>query len=159
MTLNLIFLRRSLFKTESFYLFVFFFCCFSISSGFSQEIQLCAAIHKKIDSKKIPLDTLKLIIKGDISTWGNEVPIKLALMSPKTEEGEALAKIIFNSSANQMNKHYLAMTFKGKIEAPMFFEFEEDLIEYVNSNSNTIGVLNCKSTTKGLKPFIEIEAL
>ena len=130
-------------------------CCLTTPKVFAQSFGLCAIVNEGVPDKIMSIHKLKSIIKGETTKWSNGTLIQVAIMSPKTEEGEATANVIFNYSASKMNKYYLSMTFQGKMETPLFFSMEEDLIEYVINNEGTIGIINYLSVSNAIKISID----
>lgn len=86
-------------------------------------------------------DLLK-VLKGQKPKWGGGTKVRLALMKPKTKTGELTATKVYGMSPNELSKYWLAMVFQGKSSPPKFFNYESDLIKYVNKTEGAIGIIS-----------------
>jgi hypothetical protein len=63
-------------------------------------------------------------------------------MKTNTLIGSQTSEKIYNMSANELNKYFLALVFQGKVKAPLFFTSEIELENYVARTPGAIGVSN-----------------
>jgi len=96
------------------------------------------ATQRQFEAKN---NDLTKILKGRQNHWQNGEKILIALMKPKTTEGAATAKGIYNMSSDELNKYWLKMVFQGKSRPPKFFSREVELLEYVKNTNGAIGVV------------------
>jgi len=97
----------------------------------------------------INLKKLKGVLKGEQQRWKNGTKIKLALMKTNTNIGSDMTNRIFGMTVKELNKHYLAKVFQGKMSSPDFFTSETELIKYVSEKSGAIGIVST-SKAKGV---------
>ena len=97
-------------------------------------------------SKGVPADMklaqLKSTMKGEKLRWPDGSKVVIALLKTTTPIGQNTSKKIYNMSANELNKYWLALVFQGKADAPNFFNSEAELAEFVSQTSGAIGVVN-----------------
>ena len=98
------------------------------------------------NSKGVPADMklaqLKSTMKGEKLRWPDGSKVVIALLKTTTPIGQNTSKKIYNMSANELNKYWLALVFQGKADAPNFFNSEAELAEFVSQTSGAIGVVN-----------------
>jgi hypothetical protein len=88
----------------------------------------------------LDINQLRSVLKGEKLRWDDGVTVKIALMKTNTSVGSTTSERIYNMSANELNKYFLAMVFQGKVKAPMFFTSESELENYVAITPGAIGV-------------------
>jgi hypothetical protein len=98
------------------------------------------------NSKGVPADLklaqLKSTMKGEKLRWPDGSKVVIALLKSTTPIGQNTSKKIYNMSANELNKYWLALVFQGKADAPNFFNSEAELAEFVAQTTGAIGVVN-----------------
>ena len=98
------------------------------------------------NGKGVPADMklaqLKSTMKGEKLRWPDGSKVVIALLKTTTPIGQNTSKKIYNMSANELNKYWLALVFQGKADAPNFFNSEAELEEFVSQTSGAIGVVN-----------------
>lgn len=121
----------------------------------AQSVDLAVIGHPESVPQEMDLNELRSIMKGERLRWDNGTSVKIALMKTNTVVGSETSEKIFNMSANELNKYFLAMVFQGKVKAPAFFTSESELENYVQRTPGAIGVLS-RAANQGL-PIIVIE--
>jgi len=86
-------------------------------------------------------DQLRTVFKGERLRWVDGTKVKLALMKTTTPIGLATSEKLFNMTANELNKYFLALVFQGKIKAPSFFNSARELEEFVGQTPGAIGII------------------
>jgi hypothetical protein len=98
------------------------------------------------NGKGVPTDMklaqLKSTMKGEKLRWPDGSKVVIALLKTTTPIGQNTSRKIYNMSANELNKYWLALVFQGKADAPNFFNSEAELEEFVSQTSGAIGVVN-----------------
>lgn len=94
---------------------------------------------------EMKMSLLKSTLKGEKQRWPNGTKIIIALMKSNTLIGENTSKKLYNMSANELNKYWLALVFQGKADAPNFFNSESDLAAFVGQTQGAIGVIGRES--------------
>ena len=91
---------------------------------------------------EMKLAQLKATMKGERLRWPDVSKVVIALLKTTTTIGQSTSKKIYNMSANELNKYWLALVFQGKADAPNFFNSEGELAEFVAQTTGAIGVVN-----------------
>ena len=86
-------------------------------------------------------DQVRSVFKGERLRWVDGTKVKLALMKTTTPIGLATSEKLFNMTANELNKYFLALVFQGKIKAPSFFNSASELEEFVGQTPGAIGII------------------
>ena len=94
---------------------------------------------------EMKMSLLKSTLKGEKQRWPNGTKVIIALMKSNTLIGENTSKKLYNMSANELNKYWLALVFQGKADAPNFFNSESDLAAFVGQTQGAIGVIGRES--------------
>ncbi len=94
---------------------------------------------------EMKMSLLKSTLKGEKQRWANGTKVIIALMKSNTPIGENTSKKIYNMSANELNKYWLALVFQGKADAPNFFNSESELAAFVGQTQGAIGVVGRES--------------
>ena len=103
---------------------------------------LTVVVNTKGAPTNINLEKLRGVLKGEQQRWKNGTKIKLALMKTNTNIGSDMTNRIFGMTVKELNKHYLAKVFQGKMSSPDFFTSESDLIKFVSEKSGAIGIVS-----------------
>jgi hypothetical protein len=98
------------------------------------------------NGKGVPSDMklaqLRATMRGEKLRWPDGSKVVIALLKTTTPIGQSTSKKIYNMSANELNKYWLALVFQGKADAPNFFNSEAELAEFVAQTAGAIGVVN-----------------
>ena len=70
-------------------------------------------------------------------------------MKSSTPVGSLVSKKVFFMTDEQLNKYFLTLVFQGKISAPVFFETESDLSNYISLHEGAIGIVGTEIKNKG----------
>lgn len=108
---------------------------------FYQESGLTVIGHAKGVPAQLKESQLKAILRGERQRWADGTKVIIALMKTNTNVGLDTGKKIFNMTAHELNKYWLALVFQGKADAPNFFNTEPELESFVAQTQGAIGVL------------------
>lgn len=126
-------------------------CLFVLSfTAATEDIQLNVIGNSDTVPETMDMNQLRSVLKGEKLRWNNGVTVKIALMKTNTEVGSSTSMKIYNMSANELNKYFLAQVFQGKIKAPTFFTSLSELESFVARTPGAIGVSQ-NTTETGLK--------
>jgi len=114
----------------------------------TQETELTIVGNIKSVPTNMELDQLKSVLKGEKLRWDDGSKVIIALMKTDTPIGLNTSKRIFNMTGNQLNKHFLALVFQGKVKAPTFFDSADELEAYVAHTPGAIGVIQKVNDTQ-----------
>jgi hypothetical protein len=113
----------------------------------AQDMSLVVIANTKGPPPEMKLAQLKSTMKGEKLRWPDGTKVVIALLKSTTPIGTNTSKKIYNMSANELNKYWLALVFQGKADAPNFFNSEAELEEFVSQTNGAIGVVNHPSAS------------
>ena len=113
----------------------------------SQDMSLVVIANGKGPPPEMKLMQLKSTMRGEKLRWPDGSKVVIALLKSTTPIGTNTSKRIYNMSANELNKYWLALVFQGKADAPNFFNSETELEEFVSQTSGAIGVVSHPSAS------------
>ncbi len=113
-----------------------------------QETELTIVGNVQSVPTDLDLEQLKSVLKGERLRWDDGSKVFIALMKTDTPIGLTTSKRLFNMTGNQVNKHFLALVFQGKVKAPTFFDSADELEAYVAHTPGAIGVLQKVNDTQ-----------
>lgn len=108
---------------------------------FAQEDQLIIVGNASSVPSEMDMNQLKSILKGEKLRWNDGSKVSLALMKTSTPVGTETCEKLYNMTANELNKYFLALVFQGKVKAPTFFNSTNELEAYVAETPGAIGVV------------------
>lgn len=108
----------------------------------AQDLNLVVIGNGKGVPSDMKLAQLRSTMKGEKLRWPDGSKVVIALLKTTTPIGQNTSKKIYNMSANELNKYWLALVFQGKADAPNFFNSEADLAEFVAQTTGAIGVVS-----------------
>jgi hypothetical protein len=91
---------------------------------------------------EMKLPQFQSTMRGEKLRWPDGNKVIIALLKSSTPIGVSTSKKIYNMSANELNKYWLALVFQGKADAPNFFNSESELEEFVSQTNGAIGVVS-----------------
>ena len=121
---------------------LFFILAYGRAPAHAQDLNLVVIGNGKGVPADMKLAQLKSTMKGEKLRWPDGSKVVIALLKTTTPIGQNTSKKIYNMSANELNKYWLALVFQGKADAPNFFNSEAELAEFVSQTSGAIGVVN-----------------
>jgi hypothetical protein len=112
----------------------------------AQDTPLTIVSHVKGAPQDMKLNVLKSVLKGERQRWPDGTKITIALMRTNTPAGNAICRKIYNMSADELNKYWLALVFQGKGQAPVFFNSPGELEAFIAQTPGAIGVTTATTT-------------
>lgn len=91
---------------------------------------------------QLTLTGLQSVIKGNQPKWSNGQKVIIALMKLNTDAGKSICSKLYGMSAADVTKHWLSVSVKGNMDAPVFFNTAAELQNFVSVTSGAIGVFN-----------------
>ncbi len=137
-------------------LFIFYIVLFGFwFDAEAQDMSLTVIGNAETVPEQMDMNQLRSVLKGEKMRWDNGIVIKIALMKTNTLIGSQTSEKIYNMSANELNKYFLAQVFQGKVKAPLFFTSESELENFVARTPGAIGVSN--NSTAGNIKVVEVD--
>ena len=112
-------------------------CAFT---AIGQEDKLVVVGNNSVPSE-MDMNMLTSVLKGEQLRWKDGSRVSIALMKTNTPVGFSTCERLYNMTANELNKYFLALVFQGKVKAPTFFNSAAELEAYVSQTPGAIGVL------------------
>lgn len=116
----------------------------------AQELPLSIVSNTKGAPAELRLTVLRSILKGEKQRWPDGTKVSIALLKTSTPGGNAICRRIYNMSADELNKYWLALVFQGKGQAPVFFNTPAELEAYIMQTPGAIGVTTMAGSARTL---------
>lgn len=126
---------------------VFMLSAYFNSPASAQDMSLVVIANGKGVPAEMKLGQLKATMRGEKLRWPDGSKVVIALMKSSTPIGINSSKKIYNMSANELNKYWLALVFQGKADAPNFFSSVAEMEDFILQTTGAIGVVNQPSTS------------
>ncbi|MBF9142583.1 hypothetical protein [Hymenobacter properus] len=123
-------------------LFLLFLLVAGLTPARAQDQNLVIIGNGKGVPNDMNMAQLRATMRGEKLRWPDGSKVVIALLKTTTPIGQSTSKKIYNMSANELNKYWLALVFQGKADAPNFFNSEAELAEFVAQTAGAIGVVN-----------------
>ena len=120
----------------------------------SQEGALTVISNQRGAPAILKYSELRSILMGEKQRWRNGSKIVIALMKTNTATGKITSQKIYDMSADELNKFWLALVFQGKAPAPAFFNTAAELQNFVSQNPGAIGIVDHLSHSDNLRTII-----
>ena len=111
-------------------------------SVYAQDEQLMIIGNATSVPSEMDMTQLRSVLKGEKLRWSDGSKVTIALMKTNTPIGTNTCKKLYKMSGNELNKHFLALVFQGKVKAPTFFNSANELEAFVAETPGAIGVLH-----------------
>jgi ABC-type phosphate transport system substrate-binding protein len=98
-------------------------------------------IGNNVGTKNMTFKQVKDVLSGNVKRWNNNLSVKIVLPSSKHPHANTVAKSLYLSTYSGMQKFWLTLVFQGKAKPPIFLKSNKEIIEYINKNSGSIGVI------------------
>jgi ABC-type phosphate transport system substrate-binding protein len=115
----------------------------------TQNLSLTVISNQKGAPTEMKQSELKSIFLGEKQRWRNGNKIVIALMKTNTAAGKYVCEKIYDMSGDELKKHWLALVFQGKAEAPAFFNTVSELQAFVSENPGAIGIIDQTPSASG----------
>ena len=108
----------------------------------AQHIPLTVISNQKGAPAGLKKTELRSILMGEQQRWRNGNKIIIALMKTNTPVGKNTSEKVYDMTADELKKYWLAQVFQGKADAPVFFNSISELLTFVAENPGAIGVVD-----------------
>ncbi len=134
--------------------FVLPFLFFISICSYSQNSPLTVIGNNNGVPEQLSMVALKSVMNGNQAKWSNGQKVVIALMKLTTDAGKSICSKIYGKTAAEITKHWLMVSMKGAIDAPVFFNTAADLQNFVVKTSGAIGVFSGSVTTSSAKTVL-----
>src|SRR5215218_10367050 len=108
----------------------------------AQDLSLTVISNQKGAPAGLKQTELRSILMGERQRWRNGNKIIIALMKTNTPVGKYTSEKVFEMTADELKKYWLALVFQGKADAPVFFNSISELLTFVAENPGAIGIVD-----------------
>ena len=121
---------------------------FSLSAFGQANWDMLTVVGNSIGTQVLAKNQVSSIFKGNRSRWSNDENVILVMPSSKHPGAEVMAATIYGRDMNYVKKYWLNLVFQGRSNAPLFFDTNEEILNYVKKHPGAIGILiNASETT------------
>ena len=132
-----------------------FLLLFSTSlTAFSQDNGLVVIGNKNAVPAQLSFADLQSIFLGNRPKWTNGEKVVIALLKLNTPGGKATSDKVYHMTPEQVTKHWLGVSIKGTIEAPVFFNSVAELQSFISTTSGAIGIINEPASAANTKTVL-----
>lgn len=121
---------------------------------YSQNSELTVIGNKNGVPAQLSTSSLKSIFMGDQPKWSDGSKVVIAMMKFATDGGKSTCSKLYQKSTTDVTKHWLAVSMKGAIDAPVFFNTAADLQNFVANTAGAIGVFDGTVTASTVKTVL-----
>jgi hypothetical protein len=93
---------------------------------------------------------MQRVFTGKETLWKNGKPVVICLPGTKSAKAQEVYTKVYNKSVKEVQKFWLSLVFQGRAKSPVFFDSEQEMVDYVKRNPGAIGVFSADK--KGLIP-------
>ena len=90
------------------------------------------------------------VFTGKETLWKNGKTVIICLPGTKSPKAEEIYNKVYNKSVKEVQKFWLSLVFQGRAKSPMFFDTDQEMVDYIKRTPGAIGVLS--SDKKSLVP-------
>ncbi len=122
---------------------IIFLLLFSIYlTAHSQDNALTVSGNNNGTPVQMSLAELKTVFLGEKAKWANGQKVIIALMKLNTPAGKLTCDKLYKMTPDQVTKHWLTVSIKGTMDAPVFFNTAVELRNFVSLTPGAIGITN-----------------
>lgn len=111
-------------------------------SSYSQIDALTVIGNNNAVSNQLSFSGLKSIFMGEQPKWSSGDKVVIALMKVNTEAGKITCSRLYGMSSADVTKHWVSVSLKGNLDAPVFFNSTNELQTFVSNTKGAIGIIN-----------------
>jgi ABC-type phosphate transport system substrate-binding protein len=107
-----------------------------------QDLSRLIVIGNKTGLNSVSLKEIRKIFKGKYTNWSNGETVTIVLPSPKTNNAELVAKIIYQTSVPSVQKYWLSLVFQGRFSPPVFTDSDWETLQQIQKTPGAIGIVD-----------------
>ena len=141
------------------YLILFFLLqLFFNADSIAQVNEQYVFLGNDIGEPSMSLNNIINVFKAKNTSWRNNNSIIIVLPSGKSPNATGVSKYIYNTSFTAVQKFWLSEVFQGRSKPPVFLDSDEEIIQFINKNEGSIGIIsNNKALNIPAELIIKIE--
>lgn len=86
-------------------------------------------------------DEATAVFRGKKSVWSNGKPVLVVLPNTRNPGSALLARRLFSTDAQGMQRYWLSQVFQGRTNAPVFLESWDDIVNKVRSVDGAVALV------------------
>ena len=124
------------------------------SIAYSQNNTLRVVGNLNAVPSQLTLVELQSVFMGTKPKWNNTDKVVLAMMNLNTAGGKATCDKVYRMTPDAVKKYWLALSFKGTVKAPVFFNTADEVVDFVAKNRGAIGIIDLPKIATGTKAVL-----
>jgi hypothetical protein len=84
---------------------------------------------------------IQRVFTGKETLWKNGKTVVICLPGTKSAKAQEVYTKVYNKSVKEVQKFWLSLVFQGRAKSPMFFDSEQEMVDYVKRTPGAIGVV------------------
>ena len=80
------------------------------------------------------------VFTGKETLWKNGKTVVICLPGTKSAKAQEVYTKVYGKSVKEVQKFWLSLVFQGRAKSPVFFDSEQEMVDYVKRTPGAIGV-------------------
>jgi hypothetical protein len=81
------------------------------------------------------------VFTGKETLWKNGKTVVICLPGTKSVKAQEVYTKVYGKSVKEVQKFWLSLVFQGRAKSPIFFDSEQEMVDYVKRTPGAIGVI------------------
>jgi hypothetical protein len=133
---------------------IFTLLLFTSISARSQDNSLTVIANNNGAPSGLSYEELQNVFMGKQAKWGNGGKVLIAMMKLTTDAGKSTCSKLYKMTPDQVTKHWLTVSMKGTMDAPVFFNTTAELQSFVSANAGAIGIMSVAVSAPNTKTVL-----
>jgi hypothetical protein len=109
------------------------------SLAIGQSLNGLTIIGNNLGSTSLNELQVKDAFKAKNNFWPNGKSLTVCLPETKSSDAAEVSRKLYNKTVSEVQKFWLSQVFQGRSRSPMFFESDEEMMNYVAKTPGAIG--------------------
>ena len=109
------------------------------SLAIGQSLNGLTIIGNNLGSTSLNELQVKDAFKAKNNFWPNGTSLTVCLPETKSSDAAEVSRKLYNKTVSEVQKFWLSQVFQGRSRSPMFFESDEEMMNYVAKTPGAIG--------------------
>lgn len=127
--------------------------CLSLGSASAEQVRVIG--NRSVPVASLDQAQIENIYLGKTKVWDNGMKVEFVTLGTNNIQ-EAFLKHYVKKNASTFNRYWKKMVFTGGGQAPLNFDKERDLVEYVAATKGAIGFVTSGASTDQVKILSEM---
>ena len=85
---------------------------------------------------------IQRVFTGKETLWKNGKTVVVCLPGTKSAKAQEVYTKVYNKSVKEVQKFWLSLVFQGRAKSPVFFDSEQEMVDFVKRTPGAIGVFS-----------------